>query len=135
LTSHFPLLAPHSSLLTPNASPLTPDRADELLLVHLTAAPDVSILGDVVELLLAAALEAGARIAGALGGLVGRAPLLAPVLVHRAGGDLLGALTFHAALAVALLDVLVHPLVFAAPGSRHGLLLWLKPMKSPNGAN
>src|SRR5690606_36861917 len=77
----------------------------------------------VVDLLLGALFERTVGIAGALGGPVRRAAFLAPLLVHRARGDLLRPARGGAAPLGALAHVLVLTLVLGGPGSRHRALL------------
>src|SRR5215213_10512896 len=100
-----------------SAAPLAAaDGVDQLVLLHLAAAGDVLVPGDVVQLVARAGLIAAVGVAGPLRGLVGRAALLAAALVDGARGDLLRALLVQPALQLALLDVLVLPLVLVAPG-------------------
>jgi predicted dehydrogenase len=88
------------------------ERFDEVVLAHLRATLDVLALGEVVELVARAILQRSVGVAGALGAPVRRASLLTAPFVHRAGGDLLGPVFRHAAIFIALLDVLVPALVF-----------------------
>src|SRR5688572_29874874 len=96
-------------------STLLADGADEVLLVHPAPAADTGLARDVAEFRDGAVFKRPPRVAGPQGGLVRRAALLAPVLVHGPAGDLLGPVLGDAALPAALLDVLVLAAVLVGP--------------------
>src|ERR1700687_58155 len=91
------------------------DCFDQLRLGHLAAPANLQFFGAVVDLIARTLVERSIRIAGALGADVGCAPLDAAVLVHRAGGDLLGLVLTHSALERAFFDVLVLARVLVGP--------------------
>src|SRR5690606_17563642 len=95
------------------------DGPREIGLGHRAAPGNSHLARAVVELLLGALFERTVGIAGALGGPVRRAAFLAPLLVHRARGDLLRPARGGAAPLRALAHVLVLTLVLGGPGSRH----------------
>src|SRR5690606_38448960 len=73
-------------------SAAVPNRLDELALVHAASPLDVELRGSVPQLLDAPILEGRVRVAGPPRCLVRRLARLPALLVHRAGGDLLGSL-------------------------------------------
>lgn len=80
--------------------------------LHLAPTVNLQVLCDVVELVFGTLFKSRIRIAGPLRGFIRRFAVFPPLLIDRTRSHFFGSLLLHAAIKIAVLDVLVLAFIF-----------------------